>query len=235
MSSWGRRLGQRLRMFRSRHPALGTYGIVGTNVAVWGLYSAAPAAPQRRSWWPQGGAGGAARWSSWLPPRSFWERHFVTSYYDVVRRQRFETVPLCTFMHVDGYHLLFNMVTVFFFGRQLEQVLGLGRFLALYLASGTTAAATQLAVCGRRDQFVQVVGASGGAYALLAYMTCLMPWQTVYLYMIVPVPMCLLMAGLVAADVFLVRPGEAHAGHLAGVGCGAGYWLLRCARWRFRR
>mmetsp|Transcript_105937 Transcript_105937/g.326965 ORF Transcript_105937/g.326965 Transcript_105937/m.326965 type:complete len:266 (+) Transcript_105937:55-852(+) len=232
------RLRYRWRHFSTRHPTLGTYGLIAANVTVWGLYSVAPEAPRPKygGLWrglstpPQS----PSRWPrSWLPTKEFWERHFVASYQAVVSGHRVETVPLCTFMHRDGHHLLFNMVTLFFFGRQIEMLLGLRRFLLLYMASGTTAAASQVAACGRREPRTCVVGASGGVYALLSYMTCLMPQQTVMLYMIVPVPMWMLMAGLVAADVMLLRPEDGHTGHMVGAGCGAAFYLLRFRGWRW--
>mmetsp|Transcript_22054 Transcript_22054/g.68810 ORF Transcript_22054/g.68810 Transcript_22054/m.68810 type:complete len:264 (+) Transcript_22054:71-862(+) len=230
------RLRYRWRLLSTRHPSLGTYGLIGTNVAVWGLYSVAPQPrSQYGAWWRGISAPPppSSPWPrSWLPTKEYWERHFFASYQAVVRGHQLETLPLCTFMHKDGQHLLFNMVTLFFFGRQVEQLLGLRRYLLLYTASGTTAAASQVAACGRREPRSYVIGASGGVYALLSYVTCLMPRQTVMLYFVLPVPMWLLMGGLMAADVFLVRPGEGHTGHLAGAGCGAAFFLLRYRGWR---
>jgi len=40
------------------------------------------------------------------------------------------------FMHADFQHLLFNMMTLFFLGPMVEQVLGAKRFLQLYFLSG---------------------------------------------------------------------------------------------------
>lgn len=218
--------------FGYRLQSPGTYGLIGANVAVWGLYCNAPEARSRQWQW-FGTPASPARSSSWLPSRDFWEKSFFASYSAVVQGRRFETLPLCTFMHADGQHLLFNMVSLFFIGRTLEQFLGLGRFLAFYLCSSTAAAAAQIGACGPRESYTKVIGASGGVYALLAYTTCLMPHQTVLLYMIVPVPMWLLMGGLVAADMFWLRPGEGRTGHLTGAACGATYYLLRFRSFRF--
>jgi len=40
------------------------------------------------------------------------------------------------FMHADFQHLLFNMMTLFFLGPMVEQVLGAKRFLQVYFLSG---------------------------------------------------------------------------------------------------
>lgn len=241
--STGVRLRQRWQLLRMKCRTPGTYCLIGTNVLVWGSYNMAPAFPRKQSMssqWLQSWLPSAAprkhnvftQWlQSWLPTKQFWDRHFFSSYSTVVRQHRLETVPLCTFMHADGYHLLFNMVTLFFFGRQLEQLLGLGRFWILYAASGTMAAASQVAACGRQEPRTMVCGASGGIFAVLAFTTCLMPHQKVLLYMVIPVPLWLLMAGLVAADVVMVKPKEGVVGHIVGAGCGAAFFALRYRRW----
>lgn len=237
-ASWTAQLRQRWRFFKSRYPYLGTAGLIGTNVGVWGLYKISPQPQRRNSSWgawfgepsarPVQSRGLAGLW----PDRSFWEGHFFASYYAVARQWQLETLPLCTFMHADGSHLLFNMVSLFFFGRQLEMVLGTARFLRFYLGSSILSASTQVASCAKREQYTMICGASGGVYSLLAYTTCLMPHQKVYLYMVLPVPMWLLMVGLVGADMFIMRPNTGHTGHLAGVACGIGYFALRLRPWR---
>lgn len=229
------RLRTRLRLLRFRHPTLGTYGLIGTNITIFGLYSAAPVPAPDMSWrfWPMGQTRPAAGFpSSWLPTKAFWERHFLASYRAVVRQGRLETLPLCTFMHADGMHLLFNMITLFFVGRQVEQIIGAGRFLIFYVASGTLAAAAQVGACGPQHSGVQCLGASGGVYANLAFLTCLMPWQTIYLYMVIPCPMWVMTAGLLALDIFYLRPGQGHEGHLCGATCGLAFWAFRYRPWR---
>ncbi len=62
------------------------------------------------------------------------------------------------------FHILFNMYTLFIFGRVLEQQLGRGRFLTLYLLSGL---AGSLGVMYWADLSTLVVGASGAIFGLL--------------------------------------------------------------------
>ena len=47
------------------------------------------------------------------------------------------------FLHGDLFHLLFNMLGLFFFGPRLEERLGSRHFLGLYLISGLSGAATE--------------------------------------------------------------------------------------------
>eukprot|EP00448_Togula_jolla_P019323 CAMPEP_0170586120 /NCGR_PEP_ID=MMETSP0224-20130122/9578_1 /TAXON_ID=285029 /ORGANISM="Togula jolla, Strain CCCM 725" /LENGTH=116 /DNA_ID=CAMNT_0010909651 /DNA_START=288 /DNA_END=635 /DNA_ORIENTATION=- len=116
------------------------------------------------------------------------------------------------------------MMTLFFFGRQMEQFLGLGRYLAFYMLSGTGAAAAQVASCGQRQASTQCLGASGGVYAQIACVTCIMPTMTVYLYMLLPVPLWVLTCGLVSLDVFYPKQGQANISHVFGAGSGVMLW-----------
>ncbi len=60
-------------------------------------------------------------------------------------------------------HILFNMYSLFIFGRLLEHMLGRGRFLALYLLSGFGGSVAVLLIAPT----ISVVGASGAIFGLL--------------------------------------------------------------------
>lgn len=55
-----------------------------------------------------------------------------------VEHPNFQPYQLVTaiFLHMDFWHLFFNMLILFFFGGNVEQQLGPGRFLMLYLITG---------------------------------------------------------------------------------------------------
>jgi len=80
------------------------------------------------------------------------------------------------FLHANLFHIFFNMLYLYFFGKSVESVMGGRRYLALYLASGIAAEVFHtsfIPVEGPLSAVTPAVGASGaisgvlGAYLLL--------------------------------------------------------------------
>jgi membrane associated rhomboid family serine protease len=67
------------------------------------------------------------------------------------------------FLHYGPFHLLLNMLGLFWFGSLLEQRIGSGRFLLLYLVSGLAGSAGALVVSPNNP----TVGASGAIFGVL--------------------------------------------------------------------
>ncbi len=70
-----------------------------------------------------------------------------------------------TFLHVDVWHIGFNMLVLWFLGPQLELAIGRARFLALYLISGLAGSACVYWLSGEQTS---TLGASGAVYGLMA-------------------------------------------------------------------
>ncbi len=77
------------------------------------------------------------------------------------------------FMHADIFHLIGNMIYLFLFGACVEDIVGRGKFLTMYLISGVLAGAAHVAIS--RGSEIPLVGASGaisacmGAFVLLLH------------------------------------------------------------------
>jgi membrane associated rhomboid family serine protease len=84
-------------------------------------------------------------------------------------------LPLITsmFLHGGWLHLGGNMLYLWVFGRNVEDCLGHGRFLALYLLGGFAASFTQILVSP--DSFAPVIGASGAIAGVLGAYLFLFP------------------------------------------------------------
>jgi membrane associated rhomboid family serine protease len=67
------------------------------------------------------------------------------------------------FLHYGPLHLLLNMLALWWFGSAVEQVLGRGRYLLLYLVSGLAGSAGALIA----DPNALTVGASGAIFGIL--------------------------------------------------------------------
>jgi membrane associated rhomboid family serine protease len=67
------------------------------------------------------------------------------------------------FLHYGPFHLLLNMLGLYWFGSLLEQRIGSGRFLLIYLVSGLAGSAGALVVSPMNP----TVGASGAIFGIL--------------------------------------------------------------------
>jgi membrane associated rhomboid family serine protease len=134
------------------------------------------------------------------------------------------------FMHGGWIHLLVNCLAIYFFGREVEWVLGKPRFLTLYFGSGVVGGVFQMfgAWIWPGHFGGAVVGASAGAFGLVAAFAALDPARilTMLLYFILPVRMrartlllfCLTLTGLgIAFPHSFFGDNIAHAAHLGGI------------------
>ena len=89
-------------------------------------------------------------------------------------------------MHGDFWHLLFNAVTLFFFGPVLEETIGKFHFLALYFIA-LVVSSLGTVIRQRRNPDYASLGASGAISGVLFAYIVYYPTSTIY-YFGVPVP-----------------------------------------------
>jgi len=160
------------------------------------------------------------------------------------------------FMHAGPLHLLLNCWGIFMFGREVEEALGRNRFLTLYFSSGVIGGLLQAAftlllaqIQGNQSLLMtQVVGASAGAFGLIAAFATLYPERPLMLllFFIIPVNMrakfLLLFEGLVALlGMAYYRSGGghdsqlvAHAAHLGGMLTGI-FFVRHAVHWQWHQ
>lgn len=149
------------------------------------------------------------------------------------------------FMHGGLLHLLLNCWAIYMFGREVEESLGRRSFLTLYFCSGIIGGLFQALgeVLPGGNFAGPVVGASAGAFGLVAAFAVLYPERplTLLLFFIIPVNMrakfLLLFSALIAAFGIAFHTGNiAHGAHLGGMLTGivfvryAIYWHWRWPR-----
>jgi membrane associated rhomboid family serine protease len=130
------------------------------------------------------------------------------------------------FMHGGLLHLLLNCWAIYIFGREVEETLGPKSFLTLYFTSGVIGGLFQaLAGVLLGGHFaVPVVGASAGAFGLVAAYATLYPERPLMLllFFVIPVSMrakflLLFSALLTLFGLIIPMDNIAHAAHLGGM------------------
>lgn len=138
--------------------------------------------------------------------------------YRVVREREWGRWLTAGFVHVGAMHLLFNMVTLYYFGPFIEAVLGPLRFLAIYV--GSELAANALTYWRHRDNpQYSAVGASGAISGVLFSFCLFEPFALLGIMFIIPMPAILFAVLYVALSIYASKQGGgriAHEAHLGG-------------------
>jgi membrane associated rhomboid family serine protease len=128
------------------------------------------------------------------------------------------------FMHDTGslMHIIFNMLMLWMFGRDLERLMGPTRFLTYYMVCVVGAGLVQLLVGFIQGWGVPTVGASGGVFGLLLAYGMAFPNRRIML-MFPPIPMkakyFVIMLGIFELSIGVsgVNNGIANFAHLGGM------------------
>jgi membrane associated rhomboid family serine protease len=141
------------------------------------------------------------------------------------------TIVTNLFVHYDIWHILANMITLFFFGRFLCGLVGNLLFFIIYFAGGLLGNVLFM-VLG--NPYSIAIGASGAVFSLGGALAVLTPKLRVIVFPI-PVPMPLWVAVIGGFFLMSFMPGIAWQGHLGGLVAGliAGLMLRRRVRTPF--
>ena len=143
----------------------------------------------------------------------------------VDRHRQYDRLLTHGFIHADWQHLLFNMITLFFFGRAIEPVfvdrIGHLGFAAFYL-SAIVMAIMPTYFRHQRDAGYRSLGASGAVSAVLFAFILLAPWATIGVFFI-PMPAIVFAVLYIAYSIWMDKRGGDninHGAHLAGAAYG---------------
>jgi membrane associated rhomboid family serine protease len=131
------------------------------------------------------------------------------------------------------YHILFNMLFLWWFGTDVEDLYGPREFLAIYLTSAVLGGLAF--VGGNLLDFppgdVSCVGASGAITTVIILCAMHYPRRIIYLFFFLPVPIWLFAVFIVGKDAYTLISGEATQTavtvHLAGAGFAYVYFKLQ--------
>jgi membrane associated rhomboid family serine protease len=193
--------------------------LIGINVGVWVLQMIALAYAQHE---------GNVRSAGWITD---W---FMLDTNEVLHGQVWRLVT-SAFLHstdmsgyLTGTHLLFNMICLWWFGSDVEQLYGRKEFLAFYLSAAVSGSLAYVIWQLATNERNPALGASGAVTGLLVLCALHFPGRTVLLFMFLPMPIWLFAVVSVAKDVIVlfspVRIPIGVTAHLGGAAFAFVYW-----------
>jgi membrane associated rhomboid family serine protease len=149
----------------------------------------------------------------------------------IERKREYYRLVTYGFIHADGMHLLFNMLTLYFFGRQMEPFYNesLGAFgFGLFYLGGLIVSILPTYLKNRHNTNYRSLGASGAVSAVLFGFIMLSPWSRI-LVLFVPMPAIVYALLYVGYSVYMDHQGRGninHSAHLWGAAYGVVFTVL---------
>ncbi len=133
------------------------------------------------------------------------------------------------FLHADFTHLIFNMLTLYFFAPVVIALMGVLPFLLVYIGS---------LICGslltlyfhKNDYSYRAIGASGAITGVLYSAILLNPDMTLGLYFIIPVPAYIFGIGYLLFSIYGMKAKRDNIGHTAHFGGAIGGYIITLSR-----
>ncbi|TAF74460.1 MAG: rhomboid family intramembrane serine protease [Bacteroidetes bacterium] len=132
------------------------------------------------------------------------------------------TILTYAISHEGFFHILFNMIFMYWFGMIITEFIGSKRFISLYILGALAGGVTFLLMFNTIPFFmnmpnVPLLGASGGVYAVVVGAAVLLPDYTFYLLFLGPVRIKYIAAFYVFLS-FAESIGQNAGGNLAHLG-----------------
>ncbi len=131
------------------------------------------------------------------------------------------------------WHIVMNMLALYWFGRSLELHYGSREFLIFYVVAAVVASLTYVVIQLASGDRAPAIGASGAVMAAFCLFAMWNPGYTVRIYFLFPIPIIWLLVLYVLYDLHPLilqlnnpewKTGVAHAAHLGGVAFGYLYY-----------
>ncbi|MCB0749263.1 MAG: rhomboid family intramembrane serine protease [Ignavibacteriae bacterium] len=119
------------------------------------------------------------------------------------------------FLHGGFSHIFFNMLMLWMFGMEIENLMGSSKFLIFYLLAGIGGGLLQLFL---GSGVGPIIGASGSVFGVMVAFAMYFPDRPIYLYFLLPIKAKYLIVGMMIIEFLSVGNGSfvAHLAHLGG-------------------
>lgn len=130
------------------------------------------------------------------------------------------------FLHVDTQHLLFNMLTLYFFADAVIVELGQFNFIVIYVASLIFGNLLSL-YFHKEEYWYSAVGASGAVTGILYAAILLRPDMNLYMFFIpIPIPGYVFGIGYLLYSIYGMKNSIGNIGHDAHFGGAVGGYVV---------
>jgi membrane associated rhomboid family serine protease len=165
--------------------------------------------------------------------------HWLSLSVDAVTHGQVWRLLTYAFLHDPSslWHIVFNMLFLWWFGKEVEDLYGSREFLAFYLVSAVLAGLAFVVAGlagwtgGGRGGLIPIcIGASGAVTAVMVLFACHYPTAVINLWFFFPIPIWFFVLFQVAEDTFIFlsrqETGTAVAVHLGGAAFAFAYYKL---------
>ncbi len=129
------------------------------------------------------------------------------------------------FLHADFSHLIFNMLTLYFFADNVLYILGLVGFLVVYFASLLIGSMYSFFI-NRNNNNYSAIGASGAVMGILYAAILLNPDLTLaFILLPIPIPGYIFAIGYLLYSVYGMKSRLGNIGHSAHIGGAIGGYI----------
>ena len=149
----------------------------------------------------------------------------------IEKKKEYHRLVTYGFIHADFFHLLFNMVTLFFFGRAMEPIYAahMGQFgFVLFYLGALVVSILPTFLANRHNANYRSLGASGAVSAVLFAFILVAPWARMVVF-VIPMPAIVYAVLYVAYSIWMDRQGNDnvnHSAHLWGAAYGVAFTLI---------